>query len=164
MTRSNFVFYDWGTIGRADDAILYHSSWSNQGGTTQYFWVNGVCGAMQGERADGAVWSSRSHIRLYPVYWEPSIGWTTIGDAHYERFVQCGVTLSHAVNGNNEPGGSGFNQGRANLRGWIGNTTDHTWFSANYGNTELRRQCNGWLASSDGYIVWMHAHQSFHFG
>jgi hypothetical protein len=153
----NFVFWDWGTWDRAVNNIHAHAGWYDDGGSGQYFFDNGNCHFMTAQRASDGVSSTRFHIRLHPIYHDASYGWTTIGDAHHEDFVwHCG----HAVDSNG-PEGSGFDQGRRQLRilqEWGG----HGWFSEWWGNTQNFQQCDGDYASSDGYTVFSHAHQGYH--
>jgi hypothetical protein len=153
----NFVFWDWGTIGRAENAIVAHAGWANTSGSSQTFVDHGACYAMSGQRASAGATSSRYHIRLHPVHADGALGWTTVGGVHHEDLVwNCG----HAVDSNG-PGGSGFDQGRRQLRTLLENA-GHSWYSRWWGNTQNFKQCDGDYAASDGYTVFVRAHQAFH--
>ncbi|MEJ7569171.1 MAG: hypothetical protein WKF41_13000 [Gaiellaceae bacterium] len=78
---------------------------------------------------------------------DTTLRWTTIGDAHHEDLTYCG----HAVDANGA-NGSGFDQGRQNLRINLENG-GHSWRSEFWGNTQNFQQCDGDYASSDGYTV-----------
>src|SRR6266545_7311827 len=106
------AFYDWGTWGRAVSQIQSHAGWTDQGGSNQTFVDHGNCYDMIAQAADGGTLSTRNHIRLHPIHEDPVYGWTTVGDAHHEDYIwYCG----HAVDANGS-NGSGFDQGRRNLR------------------------------------------------
>jgi hypothetical protein len=153
----NFVFWDWGTIGRAENAVVAHTGWTNTSGSAQTFVDHGACYPMGGQRASGGAASSRYHVRLHPIHADGALGWTTVGAVHHEDFVwSCG----HAVDSNG-PGGSGFDQGRKQLRILLENG-GHSWYSTWWGNTQNFKQCDGDYAGSDGYTVFVKAHQAFH--
>jgi hypothetical protein len=151
----NFVFWDWGTIGRAENSIQHHAGWTNTSGAAQTFVDHGNCYSQASQRASGTY--SRYHIRLHPIHEDADLGWTTVGDAHHEDWISyCG----HAVDANG-PNGSGFDQGRRQLRILLENG-GHPWYSRWWGNTQNFRQCDGDYAGSDGYTVYSRTHQSFH--
>lgn len=153
----NFVFWDWGTIGRAENSIDYHAGWTNGSGSNQTFLDHGNCYNMAAQHASGCGTCSRYHIRLHPIHFDDVLRWTTVGDAHHEDWVwYCG----HAVD-KNGPEGSGFDQGRKQLRVKLQNG-GHDWWSEWWGNTQPFKQCDGDVASSDGYTVFSRTHQLFH--
>lgn len=152
----NFVFWDWGTWDRAINNIQSHAGWGDNGGSGQYFFDHGNCYSMIDQRASGGTASTRFHIRLHPIHSDPSLGWTTIGDAHHEDLTYCG----HAVDSNGA-NGSGFDQGRRELRILLENG-GHGWYSEWWGNTQNFQQCDNDYASSDGYTVFSRSHQINH--
>jgi hypothetical protein len=153
----NIVFWDWGTWDRAASQTESHAGWTWTGGSTQTFVDHGDCYDLTTQRASGSVLSSRFHIRLHPIHWDDTLGWTTVGDAHHEDFVwYCG----HAVDANGSDG-SGFDQGRRALRIAFENA-GHGWYSRFWGNTQSFKQCDGDYASSDGYTVFIRLHQLNH--
>jgi hypothetical protein len=152
----NFVFWDWGTWDRAVSQTQTHSGWSDDNGDGQYFFDHGNCSFMTAQRASAGLQSSRFHIRYHPIHSDPSLGWTTIGDAHHEDATYCG----HATDANG-PNGSGFDQGRRQLRAHLENA-GHGWYSEFWGNTQNFQQCDLDYASSDGYTVFSRAHQVNH--
>lgn len=152
----NFAYWDWGTWDRAVSQTQTHAGWLDTGGSSQYFFDHGNCYTMTAQRADGGTASSRHHIRFHPIHSDATLGWTTIGDAHHEDFTYCG----HAVDANG-PSGSGFDQGRRQLRVLLENG-GHGWYSEFWGNTQNFQQCDGDYASSDGYTVFSRAHQINH--
>jgi hypothetical protein len=153
----NFVFWDWGTIGRAENSVIAHAGWWDTSGSAQSFVDHGNCYGTAAQRASGGSASSRYHIRLHPIHADGGLGWTTVGAVHHEDFVwYCG----HAVD-NNGPNGSGFDQGRRQLRILLENG-GHSWYSRWWGNTQNFKQCDGDYAGSDGYTVFVRAHQHFH--
>jgi hypothetical protein len=152
----NFVYWDWGTWDRAVSQTQTHAGWLNTSGSSQYFFDHGNCYTMTTQRADGGSTSSRFHIRYHPIHSDATLRWTTIGDALHEDFTYCG----HAVDANG-PSGSGFDQGRRQLRILMENG-GHGWYSEFWGNTQNFQQCDGDYASSDGYTVFSRAHQINH--
>jgi hypothetical protein len=152
----NFVFWDWGTADRAVDQTRAHAAWNDTSGSSQYFFDHGTCSAMTAQRASSGTFSSRFHIRLHPIHWDATLRWTTIGDAHHEDLTYCG----HAVDSNGASG-SGFDQGRRELRMRL-ESGGHGWYSEFWGNTQNFQQCDGDYAGSDGYTVFSRAHQVNH--
>ena len=152
----NFVYWDWGTIGRVVSQTETHAGWMSSSGSGQYFFSHGDCYFMADQRASGGTLSSRFHVRYHPIHWDASLGWTTIGDAHHEDLTYCG----HAVDSNGDQG-SGFDQGRRQLRIQLENG-GHGWRSEWWGNTQNFQQCDGDYAGSDGYTVFSRAHQTNH--
>ena len=153
------MFHDWGTWDRAVSQIQAHAAWWDGGGTSQAFVDHGLCRGNQiAQRADACPWCaiSRHHIRLHPIDHDPFIGWTTVGDAHHEEVTWCG----HVVNANGS-NGSGFDQGRRQLRIRFENA-GHGWYSTFWGNTQNMQQCDGRWARSDGYTVFIRLHQLNH--
>jgi hypothetical protein len=154
----NFVFDIWGTWDRAMSQMRTHSGWYDQGGSTQTFVDHGNCYQMISQAASAGVSSSRFHIRLHPIHHDDYVGWTSVGDAHHEDFVW--YCPGHAVDSNGS-NGSGFDQGRRQLRTAFSNA-GHSWTSVWWGNTQNFRQCDGDYAGSDGYTVWVDLHQFNH--
>ncbi len=151
----NVVFWDWATWDRAADQLAAHAGWTNASGSEQFFFDHGSCHAMSGQRASGGASSTRFHIRVHPVHWDSQLGWTAVGDAHHEDLVfPCG----HAVDANG-PAGSGFDQGRRELRARM-EQGGHGWRSEWWGNTANFRQCDGDYAGSDGYTVFVRVHEA----
>jgi hypothetical protein len=153
----NLVFWDWGTWDRVGSQIESHAGWTNTGGSMQTFVDHGNCYEMVTQRASGSIASTRYHIRLHGIHFDDSLGWTTVGDAHHEDLVwYCG----HAVDSNGS-NGSGFDQGRRQLRILFENA-GHGWSSRYWGNTQNFKQCDGDYAGSDGYTVFIRLHQLNH--
>src|SRR5215207_1021497 len=71
----NFVYWDWGTIGRAVSQTEYHAGWTNSSGSGQYFFSHGECSYMADQRASGGTLRSRFHIRHHPIHWDEVLGW-----------------------------------------------------------------------------------------
>lgn len=155
----NVVFYGWGTWDRAVSQIQSHAGWTHSSGSAQTFVDHGNCYAMQAQRASASGISTRFHVRLHPIHRDPTLGWTTVGDAHHEDWVNfppCG----HAVDSNG-PNGSGFDWGRRQLR-ILFQAGGHQWEGYWWGNTQNFRQCDGDWARSDGITVWINMHQVNH--
>ena len=154
----NIVFYSWGTWDRAANNLQAHSGWYDTGGSTQYFVDHGSCYTMHTQRASASTTSTRFHIRLRGQHSDDILGWTTTGDAHHEDFVwYCG----HAVDANGSSG-SGFDQGRRQVRITIGDAAGHSWYTENWGNTQNFQQCDGDFARSDGIVTFIYLHQGYH--
>jgi hypothetical protein len=158
MDPINVVFQTWGTWGRAESQIESHAGWTATSGSSQSFVDHGNCYPIHTQRASGL--GSRFHVRLRGQHWDPSLGWTTAGDAHHEDLVVFPVPCGHAVDSNG-PGGSGFDQGRDELRNRLadaGHSTQRVW----WGNTQSFKQCDGDYAASDGWTVIIQLHQVNH--
>jgi hypothetical protein len=154
----NIVFYNWGTWDRGRSNLEYHARWFDSGGSTQYFVDHSSCHPMHVQRASGCTACSRFHIRLRGQHSDVSLGWTSTGDAHHEDLVwYCG----HAVDSNG-PSGSGFDQGRREVRIRVGDASGHSWHTENWGNTQNFQQCDGDWARSDGIVTFINLHQGFH--
>lgn len=153
----NVVFWDWGTSDRVLSQIQSHAGWLNASGSSQTFVDHSACYEMAGQRASGSTASTRFHVRLHPIHLDEALRWTSVGDAHHEDFVwYCG----HAVDSNGSSG-SGFDQGRRQLRTLFENA-GHSWYSRYWGNTQNFQQCDGDYAGSDGYTVFIRLHQANH--
>jgi hypothetical protein len=153
----NVVFYDWGTWGRAEDQITDHAVWWYDDGTRQKFYGHGDCYGMHTQRASLDRYNSRFHIRLRGQHSDPSLGWTTTGDAHHEDLV---IPCGHAVDSNGS-NGSGFDQGRAQLSNAM-SMGGHSYYYTWWGNTQSFEQCDGDMASSDGVVSFIQLHQVNH--
>jgi hypothetical protein len=154
----NVVFTGWGTWGRSERQVESHSGWTAASGSDQSFADHGSCGAMHAQRASGQ--ASRFHIRLRGQHRDPTLGWTTTGDAHHEDLVWFPIPCGHAVDANG-PGGSGFDQGRDELErrfAEAGHATSRLW----WGNTQSFKQCDDDYAASDGWTVFIDLHQVNH--
>jgi len=154
----NVLFRTWGTYGRALSQTETHVGWGDEAGNSQYFVDHATCTLMHGQRASGAAWSSRFHLRVRGQHEDPVLGWTATGDAHHEDLV---LICGHAVDANG-PEGSGFDQGRNELRARMaaaghGISTGNWW-----GNTQNFKQCDGDLAGSNGYTTYITLHQVNH--
>ncbi|MEJ7792242.1 MAG: hypothetical protein WKF65_09765 [Gaiellaceae bacterium] len=149
----NFIFQDWGTWQRAVASIETHAGWGNTSGSNQTFVDHGNCYNTTAHRADGT--GSRNHIRLHPIHYDTTLGYTTVGDAHHEDFV---ITCGHAVDANGDRG-SGFDQGRNNLFFALDGLPGHSGYYSWWGNTQNFQQCDGGYAGSDGNVVFMSQHQ-----
>jgi hypothetical protein len=164
----NFVMYQYGTIGRVTNQVHYHTTahWSDTGGSSQYFGEHtGGCWLMDAQQASGNVWESRYHIRWHAGRsnggYDPNWGNWSVGDAHHEDLVvACPYYPGHAVD-QNGPNGSGFDQGRRKLRQDL-EAGGHYWSSVWWGNTQGFTQCDGGVASSDGYNVHVYTHAYNH--
>ena len=171
----NVVFYDWGTVDRAFSQTKSHTmpsypfNWkSGQGGSSQKFQDH------QGQTCVNQTYhlasnpfdiSPRHHIRLHPIHQDANWGWTTVGDAHLEDWVQgnpynrCSYFGNHAVKPN------GFNDSRNSL--WLDNYRyfpqgHYNAFYQYWGNDAVRPQCNGNRPASDGWVLWINLHQLNH--
>lgn len=154
----NILFRAWGTHGRALAQTQSHAGWKDDGGSAQYFVDHSTCSVMHGQRASAGVIWSRFHIRVRGQHEEPTLGWTATGDAHHEDLV---VTCGHAVDSNG-PEGSGFDQGRNELRARMA-AAGHAVSAGNWwGNTQNFKQCDGDLAGSNGYTTYITLHQVNH--
>jgi hypothetical protein len=154
----NVAFHAWGTWGRAASQIESHAAWTSSSGSGQSFADHGGCYDAHAQRASGE--GTRFHVRIRGQHPDPSLGWTATGDAHHEDLVVFPVPCGHAVDSNG-PGGSGFDQGREELRRRFeaaGHSTHRAW----WGNTRSFKQCDGDYASSDGWVVFVALHQVNH--
>lgn len=157
----NDVFFGSGTADRVLNHIRFHTGWSDTSGSTQYFSSESVCGAMYGQRASGASWQSRFHIRVRRTYDDDATwGITSRGDAHHEDFVwYCG----HAVDKGGLSNGlsSGFDQGRRAIYDAFYGA--HAYAGATYwGNTREFKQCDGDYAGSNGNVGWWRIPDGYH--
>jgi hypothetical protein len=119
----------------------------------QYFSSHGVCAEMAGQLASGAIFQSRTHIRILHTFdSDPTWGITARGDAHHEDLVwYCG----HAVDKGGVSSGlsSGFDQGRRAIYDALEGI--HTYGGTTYwGNTREFKQCDGDYAGSNGNVGW----------
>lgn len=154
----NILFRSWGTYGRALSQTQSHAGWADDGGSAQYFFDHGSCALMHGQRASAGVIWSRFHVRVRGQHEDSTLGWTAIGDAHHEDLV---LTCGHAVDSNG-PEGSGFDQGRNELRAAMA-AAGHAVSTGNWwGNTQNFKQCDGDLAGSNGYTTYITLHQVNH--
>jgi hypothetical protein len=154
----NVLFRTWGTYGRALSQTQAHAGWGDENGSTQSFVDHATCSTMHGQRASASVFRSRFHVRVRGQHQDPVLGWTAAGDAHHEDVV---VTCGHAVDSNG-PEGSGFDQGRNELRSRFAGA-GHAISTGNWwGNTQNFKQCDGDLAGSNGYTTYITLHQVNH--
>lgn len=154
----NVLFRAWGTHGRALSQTQSHAGWGDDGGSTQSFADHGSCAAMHGQRASAGLLSSRYHVRVRGQHEDAVLGWTATGAAHHEDLV---LTCGHAVDSNG-PEGSGFDQGRNELRSRFA-SAGHAISTGNWwGNTQNFKQCDGDLAGSNGYTTYITLHQVNH--
>jgi hypothetical protein len=170
----NFFFYSYGTTGRVRNQLYWHAAsiftyWNHHDGSAQRFYVSGQCLAQDNQFAtDSALnLTARFHFREEPVYYESgTIGWSDIADAHKDELVWCGSTPNHAVAANGTysgyGNGSGFDYGQYVLNWQFHGGSQHTTFQSQIFNTQVFRQCNGWLASDNGYSQWLQIHQTNH--
>lgn len=154
----NVVFYGWGTWGRAVSQIESHAGWTETSGSTQSFVDHGSCHPMHAQRASGS--GSRFHVRVRGQHPDDLLGWTATGDAHHEDLVAFPIPCGHAVDSNG-PGGSGFDQGRDELRDRFA-AAGHTWYRVWSGNSQSFKQCDGDYAGSDGWLLYVELHQVSH--
>lgn len=154
----NVLFRAWGTHARALSQVQAHAGWADDGGSAQSFVDHGSCAPMHGQRASAGVIWSRFHVRVRGQHEDPALGWTATGDAHHEDLV---LTCGHAVDSNG-PEGSGFDQGRNELRARMA-SAGHAVSTGNWwGNTQNFKQCDGDLAGSNGYTTYITLHQVNH--
>jgi hypothetical protein len=154
----NIVFHGWGTWGRAVSQIEAHAGWTATSGSYQWFVDDASCYSMHGQRASGE--GSRFHVRIRGQHPDETLGWTATGDAHHEDLVMVPWPCGHAVDSNG-PGGSGFDQGRNELRDRF-EAAGHSWSLVWWGNTQSFKQCDGDYAASDGWTVFVQLHQVNH--
>jgi len=151
----NVVFWNWGTIDRSVAQVQSHTGWTIIDGSFQYFFDHSTCYGMANQRASG--YNSRFHLRFHPIHHDDGLGWTTTADVHHEDDIwYCG----HAVDSNG-PNGSGFDQGRREVRIRMENA-GHGWWSEDWDNQQNFEQCDGDYARSDGYVVFINMHQINH--
>jgi hypothetical protein len=157
----NDVFYGYATADRTLNHIRAHTGWGDTGGSTQYFSSEGVCGEMYGQRASGATWQSRFHIRVRRTYHDDATwGITARGDAHHEDLVwYCG----HAVDKGGVSSGlsSGFDRGRRAIYDAFFGSHDYAG-AVYWGNTREFKQCDGDYAGSNGNVGWWHIPNAYH--
>jgi hypothetical protein len=154
----NVVFHGWGTWGRAVSQIETHAGWTETSGSDQLFVDHAACHPMHAQRASGD--GSRFHVRIRGQHPDDALRWTAMGDAHHEDLVVVPWPCGHAVDSSG-PGGSGFDQGRDELRERFAEG-GHTWFRAWWGNTQSFKQCDGDYAASDGWTLFIELHQVNH--
>jgi hypothetical protein len=154
----NVVFYGWGTWGRAAAQIESHAGWTSTSGTEQSFVDHVTCHVMHAQRASPG--GSRFHVRVRGQHPDAALGWTAAAGAHHEDLVYFPVPCGHAVDSNG-PGGSGFDQGRDELRDRFA-AAGHAWYRVWWGNTQSFKQCDGDYAASDGWTVFVELHQVNH--
>jgi hypothetical protein len=154
----NIVFHGWGTWGRAVSQIESHTGWTSTSGSSQTFADHGTCYPMHAQRASGT--GTRFHVRVRGQHPDVALGWTATGDAHHEDLVAFPVPCGHAVDSNGS-GGSGFDQGRDELRDRFA-AAGHGWYRVWWGNTQSFRQCDGDYAASDGWTMFIELHQVNH--
>jgi hypothetical protein len=154
----NVVFFGWGTWGRAASQIESHAGWTATSGSTQYLVDHGGCRPPHAQRASGL--GARFHVRIRGQHQDPELGWTAVGDAHHEDLVLLPLPCGHAVDSNG-PGGSGFDQGRDELRNRFA-AAGHAWHAVWWGNTQSFKQCDGDYAGSDGWTFFVELHQVNH--
>lgn len=166
----NFVFFQWGTIARVENQLYTHAGangyyWYDHDGGTQYFISHSSCNVQYYQFADGGVLSSRDHFREYPIHSDSTLGYTMITDAHRDELVWCGKP-NHAIKPNGSyagiGNGSGFDYGQWQLYRMFYGQVNHSTYQIWFGNTQVMRQCNGWMASDNGYAQMMQAHQVNH--
>lgn len=154
----NVVFHGWGTWGRAVSQIESHAGWRATTGSAQHFLDHATCRSLHAQRSSGQ--ASRFHVRLRGQHPDATLGWTATGDAHHEDLVLLPLPCGHAVDATG-PGGSGFDQGREELRARFeaaGHAASRAW----WGNTQSFKQCDGDYAGSDGWTVYVELHQVNH--
>jgi hypothetical protein len=138
----NFVF--WGPNAwwdKAGNHVQHHTGWGVPNASRQTTNVHGTCYLDGTQRASGAFYESRYHIRIFYAHYDRNYSYS-VGDAHWEAAIYCG----HAVPPN------GFDGGKNVLRDLMrrgGHTVSTVW----WGNTDRFKQCNGKYAGSDGYTV-----------
>ena len=166
----NVMFFNWGTWDRTTNETHAHSSYFQHGSSWpgwvgQAFKDHQVCypadsGGTITHMATSEWWTSRFHFREHPVPFDNTWGWTTIADSHYEVVTTCSWWFrpSHAV-----PYG-GYNDAREFLAGQFNPlyTPNHGRAWGYYGNTDPRPQCTGDAPRSDGWLVAISMHQSYH--
>lgn len=154
----NVVFHTWGTWGRVASQVEAHARWTSTSGSTQFFSDHGGCYEAHAQRASGE--RSRFHVRIRGQHPDTSLGWTATGDAHHEDLVVFPVPCGHAVDANG-PEGSGFDQGREELRRRL-EAAGHPGSLVWWGNTRSFKQCDGDYAASDGWVLYVSVHQVNH--
>ena len=154
----NVVFHDWGTWGRTVSQLELHAGWRETSGSAQAFVDHGTCHPLHAQRASGS--GSRFHLRLRGQHPDGALGWTALAAAHHEDLVLLPLPCGHAVDSNG-PTGSGFDQGRDELRDRFA-AADHAWYRVWWGNTQSFKQCDGDYAGSDGWTVFVELHRVNH--
>jgi hypothetical protein len=154
----NVVFHGWGTWGRAASQVESHAGWRATTGSAQHFLDHATCRSLHAQRSSGQ--GSRFHVRIRGQHPDGALGWTATGDAHHEDLVLLPLPCGHAVDADG-PGGSGFDQGREELRSRFeaaGHESTRSW----WGNTQSFKQCDGDYAGSDGWTAYVELHQVNH--
>ena len=147
-----------GNLASAVDHAEAHTGWGVVTlGSGQWFATHGYCGYWDGELASGAAWSTRHHTRLRRTYHaDPGLGFTTVGTPHYETVESCGHVVRRTLNGV-----SGYDIARRRLHEAMA-AGNHTSFSEYWGNTQPFVQCNGDIASSNGYVRFLYVPAWWH--
>ena len=166
----NVVFTNYGFPSEIGEQVDNHGGWEKHGGA-QYFGDQYDCFEMDGDSAQCNVCLGRFHVRYYN-HKGANGGLRTVsphgsiasGTAHHEDTVPCGINPgAHAIDDDSESftiagftGGGGFNRGREDVRkNWVVNA-DHVLEASHYWNNTLRiEQCNGNVASSDGWVYYI---------
>jgi hypothetical protein len=154
----NVVFHGWGTWGRAAGQVESHAGWTTTSGSTQSFVDHGTCRPFHAQRASGL--GSRFHLRVRGQHRDELLGWISLGAVHHEDLVLLPLPCGHAVDSNG-PAGSGFDQGRDELRDRL-TAAGHASFLGWWGNTQSFKQCDGDYAGSDGWVLFVELHQVSH--
>jgi hypothetical protein len=154
----NVLFHGWGTWGRALSQVESHAGWTEASGSVQSFSDHGSCFPMHGQRASGH--GSRFHLRVRGQHPDRALGWAATVAAHHEDLVVFPIPCGHAVDSDG-PGGSGFDQGRDELRDRFA-AAGHASMLVWWGNTQSFRQCDGDYAGSDGWVAVVELHQELH--
>jgi hypothetical protein len=145
------------------EQITEHVGWEHSvtSSSNQWLWVNTGeakygCRETNYQRAseDDVPPHTRFHVRLWYVPASNQENRRTVGTPHHEDFVelpQCPPLGGHAVDSNG-PNGSGFDQGRHELKkGFV--AAGHKVVSEEWGNSANFQQCDGDFAGSDGWGI-----------
>lgn len=171
----SIVFRDRATIGTTLNHLAFHTNWPAPASTAlqdQYVRTHGRCLRMDGAIGSGPAYTNRWHIRLRdlpdPTATNGALGDLVAGTPHREQVVRCGSylgfipRLNHAVPPADASGSSGFDTGRrevvAKLKQPYGDPVGpqrapHRVSYEYWGNRRTIRQCNGWLAGSNGWVA-----------
>jgi hypothetical protein len=127
---------------RARSLLQRETGWGGDTNTDQYARSHGHCTPMDGESYTTPAPTNRSHVRYNQTHHRDTKGrLETVGTPHEEDIEFCGHSVVSFISARNEitfamnpPFGYSYQY---------------------WGNTAAMRQCDGRVASSDGYVVWI---------
>lgn len=154
-----------GDQGSPDHVAIHtghHGEFNNQSGSTQDFYDHGSCDEFDTQVADDGGFSTRTHMRLQEMADRDRKNRRVVfGTPHFEDVTNDGdcdadAPAGHAVRGNKEESGSGFDMGRRTMVDHFTGQKDHQIRDhTDWGNTATMTQCDGMEAGSNGVVAWI---------